>query len=66
MATAQKRRRGFRRLKRYRRLIVGDSGTDLRSKEVVPSDLEFFLAFDGLAREFGYKILMPKDNRPPA
>jgi hypothetical protein len=44
----------------------GDSGGDVKSNEVVPSDLEFFLAFDHLAREFGYKILKPKDSKPPA
>ena len=60
------RRRGFRRLKRYRKLIVGDSGADLKSKDEAPSHLEFFHAFDNLAREFGYEILMPNDIKPLA
>jgi hypothetical protein len=44
---------------------VGDSGPDLKPREAIPSDLEFFHAFDDLALEFGYKILKPEDNRPP-
>jgi hypothetical protein len=65
LGSIQKKRRGFRKLKRYWNL-VGDSGGDVKSNEVVPSDLEFFFAFDHLAREFGYEILKPKDNKPPA
>jgi len=38
---------------------------DLKSKEAVPSELEFFRAFDDLAREYGYDILKPKDIEPP-
>lgn len=64
MGSIQKKRRGFRKFKRYLRL-VGDSGADLKPKEAIPSDLEFFHAFDDLALEFGYKILKPEDNRRP-
>lgn len=64
MGSIQKKRRGFRKLKQYLRL-VGNSGADLKSNEAVLSDLEFFHAFDELALEFGYEILKPKDIRPP-
>jgi hypothetical protein len=65
LASIQRKRRGFRRLRRNRNL-AGDSGTDPKSEKAVPSALEFFHAFDELAREFGYEILMPKDVKPPA
>ena len=65
LASIQRKRRGFRKLKRYWNL-VGDSDANVKSNEAVTSDLEFILAFDDLAREFGYEILMPKDNNPPA
>lgn len=60
----QKKRHGFRKLKRYRS-IVKDFAADLKSTEAFPSDLEFFRAFDDLAREYGYDILKPKDIKPP-
>jgi hypothetical protein len=65
LASVQKRRRDFKKLKQYWNLL-GDSGADPKSKEAVPSDLEFFYAFDDLAREFGYEIIKPKDIKPPA
>ena len=63
MGSLQKKRRGVRKLTRYRRLK--GFAADLKSKEAVPSELEFFRAFDDLAREYGYDILKPKDIEPP-
>jgi hypothetical protein len=64
LGSIQTKRRGFRKLKRYARLVE-DSGADLKSKEAVLSGLEFFHAFDDLALEFGYQILKPKVVSPP-
>jgi hypothetical protein len=64
LGSIQKKRHGFRKLKRYRRLEE-DYAAELKSKEPFPSDLEFFCAFDDLAREYGYDILERKDIKPP-
>jgi len=64
LGSIQKKRRGFRKLKRYRRLVK-DFAADLKSTEAFRSDLEFFCAFDDLARQYGYDILKPKDLKPP-
>ena len=65
MGSIQKKRRGFRKLKQYWS-PAGDSCADLKSKEAVLTDLEFFRAFDDLAHEFGHEILKPKDIKSPA
>jgi hypothetical protein len=60
LGSIQKKRRGFRKLKRYRKLVK-DFAADLKFTEAFQSDLEFFCAFDDLARQYGYDILKPKD-----